>query len=67
MDINGFYGWFYRCWYNQFDYLFIVVAGYLLGKQVSSAIKTHKGVVMALVGAGDNYSNFQTDASMKLH
>ena len=40
----------------------VVVAGYPLGKQVSSAIKTHKGVVTALAGAGDNYSNFQTDA-----
>ena len=42
----------------------VVVAGYPLGKQVSSAIKTHKGVVTALAGAGDNYSNFQTDASI---
>ena len=42
----------------------VIVAGYPLGKQVSSAIKTHKGVVTALAGAGDNYSNFQTDASI---
>tara|TARA_R110000787_G_scaffold12096_1_gene39548 strand:+ start:1187 stop:2737 length:1551 start_codon:yes stop_codon:yes gene_type:complete len=42
----------------------VVVAGYPLGKKVSSAIKTHKGVVTALAGAGDNYSNFQTDASI---
>ena len=42
----------------------VVVAGYPLGKQVSSAIKTHKGVVTALAGAGDNYSNFQTDATI---
>lgn len=42
----------------------VVVAGYPLGKQVSSAIKTHKGVVTALAGVGDNYSNFQTDASI---
>ena len=42
----------------------VVVAGYPLGKRVSSAIKTHKGVVTALAGAGDNYSNFQTDASI---
>ena len=42
----------------------VVVAGYPLGRQVSSAIKTHKGVVTALAGAGDNYSNFQTDASI---
>ena len=42
----------------------VVVAGYPLGKKVSSAIKTHKGVVTALAGAGDNYSNFQTDAAI---
>ena len=42
----------------------VVVAGYPLGKQISSAIKTHKGVVTALAGAGDNYSFFQTDAAI---
>ena len=42
----------------------VIVAGYPLGRQVSSAIKTHKGVVTALAGAGDNYSNFQTDATI---
>jgi len=42
----------------------VVVAGYPLGKKVSSAIKTHKGVVTALAGAGDNFSNFQTDATI---
>ena len=41
-----------------------IVAGYPLGKKVSSAIKTHKGIVTALAGAGDNFSNFQTDASI---
>ena len=42
----------------------VVVAGYPLGKKISSAIKTHKGVVTALAGAGDNYSYFQTDAAI---
>jgi len=42
----------------------VIVAGYPLGKKVSSAIKTHKGVVTSLAGAGDNYSNFQTDAAI---
>jgi len=42
----------------------VVVAGFPLGKQISSAIKTHKGVVTALAGAGDNYSFFQTDAAI---
>ncbi|WP_440917348.1 S1C family serine protease [Candidatus Pelagibacter sp.] len=42
----------------------VIVAGFPLGKQISSAIKTHKGVVTALAGAGDNYSFFQTDATI---
>jgi S1-C subfamily serine protease len=42
----------------------VIVAGYPLGKKVSSAIKTHKGVVTALAGAGDNFSEFQTDATI---
>ena len=42
----------------------VIVAGFPLGKKVSAAIKTHKGVVTALAGAGDNYSEFQTDATI---
>ena len=42
----------------------VIVAGFPLGKQISSAIKTHKGVITALAGAGDNYSYFQTDATI---
>jgi S1-C subfamily serine protease len=42
----------------------IIVAGFPLGKRVSAAIKTHKGNVTALAGFGDNYSNFQTDATI---
>lgn len=42
----------------------VIVAGFPLGKEISSAIKTHKGVVTALAGAGDNYSFFQTDATI---
>jgi S1-C subfamily serine protease len=42
----------------------VVVAGFPLGKKVSAAIKTHKGSVTALAGYGDNYSNFQTDATI---
>ena len=42
----------------------VIVAGFPLGKQISSAIKTHKGVVTALAGAGDNYSLFQTNAAI---
>ena len=42
----------------------VIVAGFPLGKQISSAIKSHKGVVTALAGAGDNYSFFQTDAAI---
>ncbi|MDA9710098.1 serine protease [Candidatus Pelagibacter sp.] len=42
----------------------IIIAGYPLGKKVSSAIKTSKGSVTALAGFGDNYSEFQTDAAL---
>ena len=42
----------------------IIIAGFPLGKKVSSAIKTSKGSVTALAGFGDNYSNFQTDAAL---
>jgi len=42
----------------------VIVAGFPLGKKVSAAIKTHKGSVSALAGFGDNYSNFQTDATI---
>ena len=42
----------------------VIVAGYPLGKNVSSAIKIHPGSVTALAGFGDNYSNFQTDATI---
>ena len=42
----------------------VIVAGFPLGKKISSAIKTHKGVVTALAGDDDNYSFFQTDAAI---
>jgi len=42
----------------------VVIAGYPLGKDVSSAIKTSKGSVTSLAGYGDNYSEFQTDAAL---
>ncbi len=42
----------------------VIVAGFPLGKKVSSTIKIHKGSVTALAGFGDNYSNFQTDATI---
>ena len=42
----------------------IIVAGFPLGKKISAAIKTHKGSVSAIAGIGDNYSNFQTDATI---
>lgn len=42
----------------------IIIAGYPLGKKISSAIKTSKGSVTALAGYGDNYSEFQTDAAL---
>ena len=42
----------------------VIVAGFPLGERLSSAIKTNKGVVTSLAGAGDNYSFFQTDAAI---
>jgi len=42
----------------------IIVAGYPLGKEISASIKTFKGSITALSGYGDNYSNFQIDASL---
>lgn len=42
----------------------IIIAGYPLGKNVSSSIKSSKGSVTSVTGFGDNYSNFQTDAAL---
>ncbi len=42
----------------------IIIAGYPLGKKISSAIKTSKGSITSLAGFGDNYSEFQTDAAL---
>jgi len=43
----------------------IYVAGYPFGKMVSSSVKVTKGVVSALTGLGDNYSNIQIDAALQ--
>ena len=42
----------------------IIVAGFPLGKSVSSSIKTSKGSITSLSGFGDNFSEFQTDAAL---
>ena len=42
----------------------VIIAGFPLGKKVSSSIKTSKGSITALAGYGDNYSEFQTDAAL---
>lgn len=42
----------------------VVIAGFPLGKDVSSSIKTSKGSITSLAGYGDNYSEFQTDAAL---
>ena len=42
----------------------VIVAGYPLGKKVSSLIKTSKGSVTGLAGYGDNISEFQMDAAL---
>ena len=44
----------------------VIVAGYPLGKKISTAIKATSGTVTALAGAGDNYAEFQTDAALNL-
>ena len=43
----------------------IYVAGYPFGKVVSSSVKVTKGVVSALTGVGNNYSNIQIDAALQ--
>ena len=43
----------------------IYVAGYPFGKAVSSSVKVTKGVVSALTGIGNNYSNIQIDAALQ--
>ena len=43
----------------------IYVAGYPFGKDVSSSVKVTKGVVSALTGIGNNYSNIQIDAALQ--
>jgi len=42
----------------------VIIAGYPLGKRVSSSIKATSGSVTSLAGFKDNYSNFQTDAAL---
>ena len=43
----------------------IYVAGFPFGKMVSSSVKVTKGVVSALTGIGNNYSNMQIDAALQ--
>jgi hypothetical protein len=43
----------------------IYVAGYPFGKVVSSSVKVTKGVISALTGIGNNYSNIQIDAALQ--
>jgi len=42
----------------------VIVAGYPLGKKVSSSIKVTSGKISALSGYGNNFSEFQTDAAL---
>ncbi len=43
----------------------IFVAGFPFGKTVSSSVKVTKGVVSALTGIANNYSNIQIDAALQ--
>ena len=43
----------------------IVVAGFPFGERISSSVKFTKGVVSALTGIGNNYSEMQIDAALQ--
>ena len=43
----------------------IYVAGYPFGNNISSSIKVTKGIISALTGIGNNYSNIQFDAALQ--
>ncbi len=43
----------------------IYVAGYPFGDKFSTSIKVTKGIVSALTGIGNNFSNFQIDAAIQ--
>lgn len=42
----------------------VIVAGYPLGKKISTSIKATSGTITSLSGLGDNYAEFQTDAAL---
>jgi S1-C subfamily serine protease len=50
---------------NAFLMQDIFVAGYPFGKLISSSVKITKGIVSALTGIGNNYSNMQIDAAIQ--
>ena len=43
----------------------IYVAGYPFGNKVSTSVKVTKGIISALTGVGNNFSNFQIDAALQ--
>ena len=50
---------------NVFPLQEIVVAGFPFGERISSSLKFTKGVVSALTGIGNNYSEMQIDAALQ--
>jgi len=50
---------------NAFLMQDVFVAGYPFGKSVSSSVKVTKGIVSALSGLRNNYSNMQIDAALQ--
>jgi len=42
----------------------VIVAGYPLGKKISTEIKATSGTITALAGYDNNYAEFQTDAAL---
>jgi len=43
----------------------VYVAGFPFGEKYSSSIKVTKGIISALTGIGNNFSNFQIDAALQ--
>jgi len=50
---------------NAFLMQDIFVAGYPFGRSISSSVKITRGIVSALSGIGNNYSNIQIDAALQ--
>ena len=43
----------------------VYVAGYPFGRKISTGVKVTKGIISALTGIGNNFSNIQIDAALQ--